>query len=53
MLFVNCFLITETYRKLSAFGIETSCDDTGCAVVDENGKILGESRFSQAQIHWE
>lgn len=32
-------------------GIETSCDDTGCAIVDSNGKILGEALNSQQQIH--
>ncbi|XP_075036133.1 tRNA N6-adenosine threonylcarbamoyltransferase, mitochondrial isoform X3 [Mixophyes fleayi] len=32
-------------------GIETSCDDTGAAVVDENGKILGESLISQKEVH--
>lgn len=34
-------------------GIETSCDDTGCAIVSPNGKILGESLYSQHQIHLE
>ena len=34
-------------------GIETSCDDTGAAVVDENGRILGESLNSQTRIHVE
>jgi hypothetical protein len=32
-------------------GIETSCDDTGCAIVDSNGNILGEAMNSQQQIH--
>lgn len=32
-------------------GIETSCDDTGCAIVDESGRILGESLNSQTLIH--
>ncbi|XP_053327830.1 tRNA N6-adenosine threonylcarbamoyltransferase, mitochondrial [Spea bombifrons] len=32
-------------------GIETSCDDTGAAVVDENGKILGEALHSQKDVH--
>ncbi|KAM9305579.1 tRNA N6-adenosine threonylcarbamoyltransferase, mitochondrial [Gastrophryne carolinensis] len=32
-------------------GIETSCDDTGAAVVNENGKILGEAVISQTDIH--
>ncbi|XP_031344705.1 probable tRNA N6-adenosine threonylcarbamoyltransferase, mitochondrial [Photinus pyralis] len=32
-------------------GIETSCDDTGCAVVDTEGNILGEALNSQHLIH--
>ncbi|XP_073329875.1 tRNA N6-adenosine threonylcarbamoyltransferase, mitochondrial [Pagrus major] len=32
-------------------GIETSCDDTGAAVLDEAGKILGESLHSQKDVH--
>lgn len=35
----------------SILGIETSCDDTGCAVVNGVGKVLGESLFSQNAIH--
>lgn len=32
-------------------GIETSCDDTGCAVVDTCGNILGEALNSQHIVH--
>lgn len=32
-------------------GIETSCDDTGAAVMDEAGRILGESLHSQKEVH--
>jgi hypothetical protein len=32
-------------------GIETSCDDTGMAVIDTTGKILGEALHSQLDIH--
>lgn len=32
-------------------GIETSCDDTGVAIVDTAGKIIGESLFSQQSLH--
>ncbi|XP_072468754.1 tRNA N6-adenosine threonylcarbamoyltransferase, mitochondrial isoform X3 [Notamacropus eugenii] len=32
-------------------GIETSCDDTAAAVVDETGKILGEAIHSQTEVH--
>ncbi|XP_044097083.1 probable tRNA N6-adenosine threonylcarbamoyltransferase, mitochondrial isoform X2 [Neovison vison] len=32
-------------------GIETSCDDTAAAVVDETGNILGEAIHSQTEVH--
>ncbi|CAH2230519.1 probable tRNA N6-adenosine threonylcarbamoyltransferase, mitochondrial [Pararge aegeria] len=35
----------------TVLGIETSCDDTGCAVLDEKGNILGESLYSQNLFH--
>lgn len=37
-------------RKL-ILGIETSCDDTGAAVVDNKGIVLGESLSSQLKTH--
>lgn len=32
-------------------GIETSCDDTGAAVINTDGVILGEALNSQHLIH--
>lgn len=32
-------------------GIETSCDDTGAAVVSRGGRILGEAVASQGEVH--
>lgn len=32
-------------------GIETSCDDTGCAIISHDGKLLSESLHSQNLIH--
>ncbi|CAG4938048.1 unnamed protein product [Colias eurytheme] len=32
-------------------GIETSCDDTGCAIINSSGRILGETLFSQNVTH--
>ncbi|XP_072903099.1 tRNA N6-adenosine threonylcarbamoyltransferase, mitochondrial isoform X3 [Hemitrygon akajei] len=32
-------------------GIETSCDDTAAAVVDETGRVLGEALRSQKETH--
>ncbi len=34
-----------------AFGIETSCDETGCGLVDADYRILGQSLYSQAAQH--
>lgn len=34
-------------------GIETSCDDTGAAIVDSEGNVLGEALHSQLQTHLE
>jgi len=39
--------------KLLVLGIETSCDDTGAAVVNEAGEIVGEALHSQTAIHVE
>ncbi|KAM7380878.1 hypothetical protein PAMP_004148 [Pampus punctatissimus] len=48
-------LLSSTFGKVSCsrlvLGIETSCDDTGAAVLDETGVILGESLHSQTQVH--
>lgn len=41
---------TSTDRPL-ILGIETSCDDTGCAIVDGKGRILGEALNSQHLFH--
>ncbi|XP_066254787.1 tRNA N6-adenosine threonylcarbamoyltransferase, mitochondrial [Euwallacea similis] len=32
-------------------GIETSCDDTGCGIVNTEGDILGQALHSQHRIH--
>nr|CAI5846667.1 unnamed protein product [Callosobruchus analis] len=38
-------------KKAIILGIETSCDDTGCAVLDTDGNLLGEALKSQHLIH--
>lgn len=38
-------------RRSRVLGIETSCDDTGVAVVDERGKILGQVLVTQRDVH--
>lgn len=38
-------------RPRLVLGIESSCDDTGVAVVSTSGRILGEALATQADIH--
>lgn len=40
----------EPLRKV-VLGIETSCDDTGAAVVDGAGNVLGEALHCQKEVH--
>lgn len=40
----------STQRRL-ILGIETSCDDTGVAIVDEHGTIVFEALSSQWSTH--
>ncbi|OQR80307.1 putative tRNA threonylcarbamoyladenosine biosynthesis protein Osgepl1-like [Tropilaelaps mercedesae] len=43
--------IHRKHKKALILGIETSCDDTGMAVVNENGMVLGEAKHSQLATH--
>ncbi|CAG9784975.1 unnamed protein product [Diatraea saccharalis] len=51
------FLLTNRLNRLLSsssklvLGIETSCDDTGCAVVSDEGRVLGEALYSQNIVH--
>ena len=47
----NCNGSSRDSRYLRVLGIESSCDDTGAAVVDSNGVILGEALNSQTALH--
>ncbi|XP_055376291.1 probable tRNA N6-adenosine threonylcarbamoyltransferase, mitochondrial [Condylostylus longicornis] len=38
-------------KKITILGIETSCDDTGVAIVDSSRKIISESLYSQQNLH--
>mmetsp|Transcript_3677 Transcript_3677/g.8766 ORF Transcript_3677/g.8766 Transcript_3677/m.8766 type:complete len:490 (+) Transcript_3677:189-1658(+) len=40
-------------RPFTVLGIESSCDDTGAAIVRSDGVILGEALASQSHIHEE
>lgn len=46
-------LCTTTTNRMLVLGIETSCDDTGAAVVNEKGEIIGEALHAQTSIHVE
>ncbi|KAF5297707.1 hypothetical protein FQA39_LY12038 [Lamprigera yunnana] len=48
---VNNFKRFYSSNKTLILGIESSCDDTGCAIVDNEGYILGEALNSQHLIH--
>lgn len=45
--------IPDLTKPFTVLGIESSCDDTGAAIVRSDGVILGEALASQAQIHEE
>ncbi|XP_028030330.1 probable tRNA N6-adenosine threonylcarbamoyltransferase, mitochondrial [Bombyx mandarina] len=47
----NRWKTTSCSNDFTILGIETSCDDTGCAVIDGAGNVLGESLYSQNAIH--
>lgn len=51
VIYRNIIQLRKTHTKV--LGIETSCDDTGCAIVDGNKTVLGECLQSQKQIHLE
>ncbi|XP_037933029.1 probable tRNA N6-adenosine threonylcarbamoyltransferase, mitochondrial [Teleopsis dalmanni] len=41
----------ETTRSICVLGIETSCDDTGIAIVNSDRKVLANVVYSQQYIH--
>ncbi|XP_035689123.1 probable tRNA N6-adenosine threonylcarbamoyltransferase, mitochondrial [Branchiostoma floridae] len=41
----------DSKSRLLVLGIETSCDETGAAVVDGRGNVLGEALHSQKLVH--
>lgn len=45
--------LPDRSKPFTVLGIESSCDDTGAAVVRSDGAILGESLASQGDIHEE
>lgn len=45
--------LPDISKPFTVLGIESSCDDTGVAVVRSDGVILGEALASQAEIHEE
>eukprot|EP00569_Conticribra_weissflogii_P015372 CAMPEP_0171405842 /NCGR_PEP_ID=MMETSP0880-20121228/16637_1 /TAXON_ID=67004 /ORGANISM="Thalassiosira weissflogii, Strain CCMP1336" /LENGTH=499 /DNA_ID=CAMNT_0011921401 /DNA_START=121 /DNA_END=1616 /DNA_ORIENTATION=- len=49
--FVSKSGLPDLTKTFCVLGIESSCDDTGAAVVRSDGKILGESLALQREIH--
>lgn len=45
--------LPDITKPFTVLGIESSCDDTGAAIVRSDGVILGEALASQAEIHEE
>ena len=45
--------LPDRSRLFTVLGIESSCDDTGAAIVRSDGLILGEALASQQDIHEE
>lgn len=45
--------LPDRTKPFTVLGIESSCDDTGAAVLRSDGVILGESLASQSEIHEE
>jgi len=43
--------IINFQEPFTILGIETSCDDTGVAIVRSDGKVLGNSLFSSPSTH--
>mmetsp|Transcript_39723 Transcript_39723/g.85652 ORF Transcript_39723/g.85652 Transcript_39723/m.85652 type:complete len:539 (+) Transcript_39723:129-1745(+) len=43
--------LPDTGKPFCVLGIESSCDDTGAAIIRSDGTILGESLASQNDIH--
>jgi hypothetical protein len=44
------FAVAQANGRL-VLGIESSCDDTGVAIVSADGRILGEALVSQEEVH--
>lgn len=42
---------TNTKFVMKVLGIETSCDETGVAIVDEQYRVLAEQLYSQIDVH--
>lgn len=45
--------LPDRTQPFTVLGIESSCDDTGAAVIRSDGAILGEALASQQEIHEE
>lgn len=48
---IYCIFKRKSFSTFHILGIESSCDDTGAAIVNNHGSILGESLLSQQNTH--
>lgn len=47
------FCVSRKNNAFKVLGIETSCDDTGVAIVDSERNLLGDALYNQMHIHLE
>ncbi|XP_072940759.1 tRNA N6-adenosine threonylcarbamoyltransferase, mitochondrial-like [Epargyreus clarus] len=45
------YVCKRNLKTFNILGIETSCDDTGCAIINNKGVLLGERLHSQNLMH--
>lgn len=51
MMMIRRFCVNRMYSTLRILGIETSCDDTAAAVVDQERIIISQSCRNQLKYH--
>lgn len=45
------YTLRHCNRNIKILGLETSCDDTGCAIINGEGELLSQSLHSQNLVH--
>ncbi len=49
--YIGVFLRRKRPNPMITLGIETSCDETACGLVDENLRVLAHTLYSQVDMH--